>query len=94
MPPVTRQLLAAEDRAYFLTISQRPGQKPAPFITILDANFEVWFKKVSCSMLTIPHLTVVPLTILCGLQRILKLCSTKIVNACAFCRVPSPSNIQ
>ncbi|KAL4066936.1 hypothetical protein J3A83DRAFT_4165578 [Scleroderma citrinum] len=43
----TEQLLAAEDRAYFLTISQRPGQKPAPFIPILDANFEVWFKKDS-----------------------------------------------
>ncbi|KIJ66907.1 hypothetical protein HYDPIDRAFT_174219 [Hydnomerulius pinastri MD-312] len=43
----TRQLLAAEDRAYFLTISQRPGQKPAPFIPILDASFEVWFKKDS-----------------------------------------------
>ncbi|KAF8843701.1 hypothetical protein BDN67DRAFT_963867 [Paxillus ammoniavirescens] len=43
----TRQLLAAEDRAYFLTISQRPGQKPAPFIPIFDANFEVWFKKDS-----------------------------------------------
>ncbi|KAH7884386.1 hypothetical protein F5I97DRAFT_1968464 [Phlebopus sp. FC_14] len=46
-PAATRQLLAAEDRAYFLTISQRPGQKPAPFIPILDANFEVWFKKDS-----------------------------------------------
>ncbi|KAI6168120.1 hypothetical protein EDD17DRAFT_746406 [Pisolithus thermaeus] len=46
-PAATEQLLAAEDRAYFLTISQRPGQKPAPFIPILDANFEVWFKKDS-----------------------------------------------
>ncbi|KAH7913599.1 hypothetical protein BJ138DRAFT_606981 [Hygrophoropsis aurantiaca] len=43
----TQQLLASEDRAYFLTISQRPGQKPAPFIPILDASFEVWFKKDS-----------------------------------------------
>jgi fatty acid synthase subunit alpha len=42
----TTQLLAAEDHAYFLTISQRLGQKPAPFIPILDNNFEVWFKKV------------------------------------------------
>lgn len=48
-PAATEQLLAAEDRAYFLTISQRPGQKPAPFIPILDANFEVWFKKVRSS---------------------------------------------
>ena len=47
-PASTVQLLASEDKAYFLTISQRPGQKPAPFIPVLDANFEVWFKKV-CS---------------------------------------------
>ncbi|KAF7965824.1 hypothetical protein HWV62_41719, partial [Athelia sp. TMB] len=46
-PAATEQLLASEDRAYFLTISQRPGQKPAPFIPVLDANFEVWFKKDS-----------------------------------------------
>ena len=46
-PLATEQLLAAEDAAYFLAISQRPGQKPAPFIPVLDASFEVWFKKVS-----------------------------------------------
>jgi fatty acid synthase subunit alpha, fungi type len=44
------QLLAAEDTAYFLAISQRPGQKPVPFIPVLDASFEVWFKKVSSGM--------------------------------------------
>jgi fatty acid synthase subunit alpha len=43
----TEQLVASEDKAYFLTISQRPGQKPVPFIPVLDATFEVWFKKVS-----------------------------------------------
>ncbi|KAF7326260.1 Fatty acid synthase [Mycena kentingensis (nom. inval.)] len=43
----TKQLLAAEDSAYFLAISQRPGQKPVPFIPVLDATFEVWFKKDS-----------------------------------------------
>jgi fatty acid synthase subunit alpha len=91
----TRQLLAAEDRAYFLTISQRPGQKPAPFIPILDANFEVWFKKVRIAICRrFPHLIVAPYRILCGLRKILKLFLTKIPNACAFCRVPSPSNIQ
>jgi fatty acid synthase subunit alpha len=37
------QLLAAEDTIYFLAISQRPGQKPVPFIPVLDASFEVWF---------------------------------------------------
>lgn len=41
------QLLAAEDSAYFLAIAQRPGQKPVPFIPVLDASFEVWFKKDS-----------------------------------------------
>jgi fatty acid synthase subunit alpha len=45
-PLATEQLLAAEDAAYFLAIAQRPGQKPAPFIPVLDAHFEVWFKKV------------------------------------------------
>jgi fatty acid synthase subunit alpha len=42
-PASTVQLLASEDKAYFLTISQRPGQKPAPFIPVLDSNFEVWY---------------------------------------------------
>ncbi|KAF8656258.1 hypothetical protein AX16_002694 [Volvariella volvacea WC 439] len=46
-PLAKEQLLAAEDSAYFLAISQRPGQKPAPFIPVLDASFEVWFKKDS-----------------------------------------------
>ncbi|KAI0950742.1 hypothetical protein AcW1_007973 [Taiwanofungus camphoratus] len=46
-PLATEQLLASEDKAYFLTISQRPGQKPVPFIPVLDADFEVWFKKDS-----------------------------------------------
>ncbi|KZS94178.1 fatty acid synthase [Sistotremastrum niveocremeum HHB9708] len=46
-PASTEQLLASEDKAYFLAISQRPGQKPVPFIPVLDASFEVWFKKDS-----------------------------------------------
>ncbi|KAJ7745730.1 fatty acid synthase [Mycena metata] len=46
-PIATRQLLASEDSAFFLAISQRPGQKPVPFIPVLDASFEVWFKKDS-----------------------------------------------
>jgi len=46
-PQATEQLLGSEDKAFFLAISQRPGQKPAPFIPILDSNFEVWFKKDS-----------------------------------------------
>ncbi|QRV90063.1 fatty acid synthase subunit beta [Ceratobasidium sp. AG-Ba] len=43
----SEQLLSAEDKAYFLAIAQRPGQKPVPFIPVLDASFEVWFKKDS-----------------------------------------------
>ncbi|KAG8770032.1 3-oxoacyl-[acyl-carrier-protein] synthase, partial [Ceratobasidium sp. 428] len=46
-PLASEQLLAAEDKAYFLAIAQRPGQKPVPFIPVLDASFEVWFKKDS-----------------------------------------------
>ena len=45
-PLAAEQLLAAEDTAYFLAISQRP----VPFIPVLDASFEVWFKKVSSGM--------------------------------------------
>jgi fatty acid synthase subunit alpha len=40
-PLAAEQLLAAEDTAYFLAISQRPVQKPVPFIPVLDASFEV-----------------------------------------------------
>ncbi|KAJ6624064.1 fatty acid synthase [Mycena sp. CBHHK59/15] len=46
-PVAMQQLLASEDSAFFLAISQRPGQKPVPFIPVLDASFEVWFKKDS-----------------------------------------------
>ena len=46
-PLATEQLIASEDKAFFMTIAQRPGQKPVPFIPVLDSTFEVWFKKVS-----------------------------------------------
>ncbi|KAJ6458552.1 fatty acid synthase [Mycena sanguinolenta] len=46
-PIATRQLLASEDSAFFLAIAQCLGQKPVPFIPVLDASFEVWFKKDS-----------------------------------------------
>ncbi|KAF8440943.1 hypothetical protein L210DRAFT_3645192 [Boletus edulis BED1] len=42
---ITHQLLAAEDHAYFLTISQCPRQKPVPFIPIFDANCKAQPKK-------------------------------------------------
>jgi fatty acid synthase subunit alpha len=44
-PGSKEQLVASQDKAYFLAISQRPGQKPVPYIPVLDASFEVWFKK-------------------------------------------------
>ena len=37
-PKACEQLLAAEDKRYFLSIAQRPGQKPAPFIPVLDQS--------------------------------------------------------
>ena len=46
-PTAKTQILASEDIAYFLAICQRPGQKPTPFIAVLDNNIEVWFKKDS-----------------------------------------------
>jgi fatty acid synthase subunit beta len=46
-PAACEQLVASEDAAFFLAISQRPGQKPVPFIPVLDADFGVWFKKDS-----------------------------------------------
>ena len=58
-PIASKQLLASEDSAYFLAISQRPGQKPVPFIPVLDASFEVWFKKVrspSCTLILFIYL--------------------------------------
>ncbi|KAJ3886618.1 hypothetical protein GG344DRAFT_81530 [Lentinula edodes] len=46
-PLASQQLLSVDDSGYFLAISQRRGQKPVPFIPVLDASFEVWFKKDS-----------------------------------------------
>jgi len=46
-PAANTQLLAATDARYFLAICQRPGQKPVPFIPVLDADFSIWFKKDS-----------------------------------------------
>lgn len=39
--------LAAEDVSYFIAICARPGQKPVPFIPVLDENFPVYFKRDS-----------------------------------------------
>ncbi len=41
------QLMSSEDCLYFVSLCRRPGQKPVPFIPVLDADFETWFKKDS-----------------------------------------------
>ncbi|OCL09018.1 beta subunit of fatty acid synthase [Glonium stellatum] len=41
------QLINQEDQEYFLSICRRSGQKPVPFIPVLDQSFEMWFKKDS-----------------------------------------------
>jgi fatty acid synthase subunit alpha, fungi type len=93
-PLAREQLLASEDKAYFLTISQRPGQKPAPFIPILDANFEVWFKKVyilALSSLPFPHQTLF-CRIHSGQQKTLRLFSIKMLSESVFFKDLSPSS--
>ncbi|PNP75519.1 hypothetical protein FNYG_11148 [Fusarium nygamai] len=41
------QFITYEDSIYFLQLFRRGGQKPVPFIPVLDADFETWFKKDS-----------------------------------------------
>ena len=41
------QLISAEDVRYLLLLCRRPGQKPVPFVPVLDEDFEYWFKKDS-----------------------------------------------
>ena len=87
-PLAAQQLLAAEDTAYFLAISQRPGQKPVPFIPVLDASFEVWFKKVSSDMKIPASTDLSDLRIPCGPQKILRLSLTKILSVYVSFKVP------
>lgn len=91
-PLATQQLLASEDKAYFLTISQRPGQKPVPFIPILDASFEVWFKKVrrNCFSFIVSVGSRSIFRTLSGLQKISRPSSIKILSVSAFFRAQSP----
>lgn len=39
--------LAAEDVSFFVNLCARPGQKPVPFIPVLDDDFPTYFKKDS-----------------------------------------------
>ncbi|KAJ5975180.1 hypothetical protein N7481_008887 [Penicillium waksmanii] len=46
-PEAASQLINAQDVQHFLLLCQRRGQKPVPFVPVLDENFEYFFKKDS-----------------------------------------------
>ena len=46
-PACMRQFVNTQDFQHFLLLCQRRGQKPVPFVPVLDESFENWFKKDS-----------------------------------------------
>jgi fatty acid synthase subunit beta len=46
-PAAADQLINAQDVQHFLLLCQKRGQKPVPFVPVLDENFEFFFKKDS-----------------------------------------------
>ena len=46
-PAANEQLINAQDVQHFLLLCQRRGQKPVPFVPVLDETFEFFFKKDS-----------------------------------------------
>ena len=46
-PAMRKQVIIYQDVQFFIALCRRRGQKPVPFIPILDENFETWFKKDS-----------------------------------------------
>ena len=46
-PEADKQLINAQDVQHFLLLCQRRGQKPVPFVPVLDDTFEYFFKKDS-----------------------------------------------
>ena len=46
-PEAAKQLINAQDVQHFLLLCQRRGQKPVPFVPVLDETFEFFFKKDS-----------------------------------------------
>ncbi|RAL03127.1 beta subunit of fatty acid synthase [Aspergillus ibericus CBS 121593] len=46
-PKATTELMDAPSTQMFIHLCRRRGQKPVPFIPVLDEEFEVWFKKDS-----------------------------------------------
>ncbi|KAJ2314437.1 fatty acid synthase alpha subunit Lsd1, partial [Coemansia sp. RSA 2704] len=49
-PESATQLLTSEDVQYFIDLCKRRGQKPPPFIPVLDADFGVLFLKGTTSL--------------------------------------------
>ena len=47
IPDAADQLIGYEDTLIFISLCKRRGQKPVPFISVLDEEFETWFKKDS-----------------------------------------------
>ena len=41
------EIVSYNDARYFLLLCKRQGQKPPPFVPVLDEDFETWFKKDS-----------------------------------------------
>jgi len=87
-PLATQQLLSADDSGFFLAVSQRRGQKPVPFIPVLDASFEVWFKKVflAFSIMDIISYAFSFYRILYGLQRTSRPSLIRIPSVSVSCR--------
>ncbi|KAK9382701.1 acyl transferase domain-containing protein [Kockiozyma suomiensis] len=46
-PEAVDQIINVQDKEFFLMLSLRPGQKPVPFVPVLDDNFDTYFKKDS-----------------------------------------------
>ena len=46
-PRMADQLIIYQDARNFIAMCKRKGQKPVPFIPVLDESFETWFKKDS-----------------------------------------------
>ncbi|MCJ1378643.1 beta subunit of fatty acid synthetase [Xylographa soralifera] len=46
-PRMADQLMIYQDVRNFIAMCKRKGQKPVPFVPILDESFETWFKKDS-----------------------------------------------
>lgn len=42
-----KEVVTYSDARYFLLLCKRQGQKPPPFVPVLDEDFETWFKKDS-----------------------------------------------